>query len=135
MHMVDFGFSTYYIKSGGIHIEQEELDTFRGNMIFASVNQLEFMTTSRRDDLISLCYLLTYMINEGKIQGLILDSNLSQIETFKNAKAAKKAHTMQNLCVDNAACLVQFVYEIFTLKFKDEPDYNNLKDLLTTALG
>ena len=32
-------------------------------MIFASRNQLDFKTTSRRDDLMSLCYLVVYLFN------------------------------------------------------------------------
>jgi hypothetical protein len=66
LHLVDFGFATRFIdKSTGLHIEEDEVSTFRGNMIFGSLNQLNFMTTSRRDDLISLCYMMIYMLNNG----------------------------------------------------------------------
>ena len=44
------------------HINKQEVDTFRGNMIFSSSNQLRFFNTSRRDDLVSLCYLMIYLI-------------------------------------------------------------------------
>jgi serine/threonine protein kinase len=66
LHLVDFGFATKFIdKSTGLHIKEAEVETFRGNMIFGSLNQLNFMTTSRRDDLISLCYMVIYMLNKG----------------------------------------------------------------------
>jgi len=66
LHLVDFGFATRFInKSTGLHIEEDEVETFRGNMIFGSLNQLNFMTTTRRDDLISLCYMTIYMLNNG----------------------------------------------------------------------
>ncbi len=66
LHLVDFGFATRYIdKLTGLHIQKDEVETFRGNMIFGSLNQLNFMTTSRRDDVISLCYMLIYILNDG----------------------------------------------------------------------
>lgn len=43
---------------------------FRGNLEMASLNQLKFYTTSRRDDLISLFYLLVYMLKEGNLPGI-----------------------------------------------------------------
>lgn len=43
LHLIDFGFATRYIdKDTGLHIKQEEVETFRGNMIFGSLNQLSF---------------------------------------------------------------------------------------------
>lgn len=75
LNVVDFGFATKYLheeidEQGNkqvIHKPKRNVNFFRGNMVFSSVNQLEFMTTSRRDDLISLCYLLVFLINEGNI--------------------------------------------------------------------
>lgn len=43
------------------------MKVFRGNIMFASPNQLNFRTTSRRDDLISLVYLMIYMLNQGEL--------------------------------------------------------------------
>ena len=68
INVIDFGFSTRnVVKSTGKHIEKSRLDTFRGNMIFASINQLNFFSTSRRDDLISLVYLLIYFLRGGSM--------------------------------------------------------------------
>lgn len=73
INLVDFGFATKYVerarsrkKDGNadetVHISKTEVDVFRGNMIFSSTNQLQFYSTSRRDDLIALCYLLIYLV-------------------------------------------------------------------------
>jgi len=41
VHLIDYGFATRYIdKHTGKHIEDTHVDVFRGNMIFASLNQL-----------------------------------------------------------------------------------------------
>lgn len=47
--------------------ETQYVEVFRGNFMLASVNQLEFKKTSRKDDLISLAYLLIYMVNGKKM--------------------------------------------------------------------
>jgi hypothetical protein len=36
---------------------------FKGNVVFASKNLFNLNTPSRRDDLISLCYLMLYMMD------------------------------------------------------------------------
>lgn len=67
INLVDYGFTTKYLmREPGCtqlkHIEKKEVETFRGNMIFSSSNQLRFFNTSRRDDLVSLCYLMIYLV-------------------------------------------------------------------------
>ena len=64
VNLVDFGFSTKYLDKDGKHLPQRDLESFRGNMLFASSNQFEFKSTSRRDDLISLLYLMVYLLNK-----------------------------------------------------------------------
>ena len=87
IHLVDFGFAKQYIdKKTKAHIEQNDVDSFRGNMIFASLNQLNFLETSRRDDLLSLCYMLIYLLNRGHLKGIDLSANLSKNQSFRQAK-------------------------------------------------
>lgn len=114
LRLIDFGFATSYIdKETGKHMRKTEVDTFRGNMIFASLNQLEFYATSRRDDLISLCYMLVYSLNRGKISGIDLNDKLSRNESFHKAKKVKETHHLSDLCCNNAKPLKKFVVEIF----------------------
>lgn len=68
--MVDFGLASRYMdKKTGEHVRKENVSTFRGNSHFASVNQLKFRRTSRRDDLQSLFYLLVCLLHGGHILG------------------------------------------------------------------
>ena len=57
---------TDYLMSDGDgnnrHIPRGTEDTFRGNLMMASLNDMNYKKLSRRDDLISLSYLLIYMI-------------------------------------------------------------------------
>jgi len=67
IRLVDFGFASKFIDKDGQHIKLTNTEIFRGNMVFASVSQFDFIKTTRRDDLISLCYLLVYMFNKGDV--------------------------------------------------------------------
>ena len=63
--LIDFGFAEKYIDKNDIHISDIELkDSFRGNILFSSLEQMQFKTTSRKDDLVSLCYMIMYLLNE-----------------------------------------------------------------------
>ena len=63
IRLVDFGVSRPFNQEDGSHIKLEKQDQFIGSMTFSSVNGMSYLTQSRRDDLISLCYVLVYMMN------------------------------------------------------------------------
>ena len=84
INLVDYGFATSYLdETTGNHINTKTLEKFRGNMIFASLNQLNFNNTSRKDDIISTCYLLIYMLNRGNLPGIDISKKLDTIQSFK----------------------------------------------------
>jgi len=61
LKLIDFGLCTKYLNESGEHIDQKESQKFRGNVLFCSPNQMNFESTSRRDDVISLFYFLVYL--------------------------------------------------------------------------
>lgn len=84
--LIDFGFAKRY-KNGSEHIKNDtKLKRFNGNILFASLNQLNFSPTSRVDDLYSIMYLLFYLFNDcdfpdlGKI--IICDQDYPQEDLF-----------------------------------------------------
>lgn len=69
--LIDFGFATRYLSSKtGIHVDCKDVDELRGNIIFASLNQMNFKTTSRKDDLTSLFFLMVYLFGRGALDGV-----------------------------------------------------------------
>jgi hypothetical protein len=91
--LIDFGFSDTFLTMDGKHIpESSGQNQFKGNMLFSSVRQLSFMKTSRRDDLVSLCYLLVYLLNKQKFpdklqkKGAQKMSPLERLEMTRNYK-------------------------------------------------
>ena len=72
LQIIDFGFaSRYRSKDDRRHLEQKEVPEFQGNVFFASANQMNFQSTGRRDDLISLVYLLVYLLNRGNLLDMV----------------------------------------------------------------
>lgn len=63
IRVIDFGLAQRYHDADGNHIQMKKHGTFKGNIIFASKNAFNLLTQSRRDDLISLCYFLLYIID------------------------------------------------------------------------
>lgn len=63
IRLIDFGLAKKYTKKDGTHVPQKKNSVFEGNLIYSSVNSMNLQTTSRRDDLISLCYFLIYILD------------------------------------------------------------------------
>ena len=63
--LIDFGFTTSYLDKtrNYKHIVEGQSDRFRGNLVFSSYDQMDYKLTSRKDDIISLTYLLLTMLN------------------------------------------------------------------------
>ena len=65
VHLIDYGFVDKFINTTSGHIKEgEKVTNFRGNLLFSSVNQMNFMRTSALDDIISVFYLVLYSLNK-----------------------------------------------------------------------
>jgi casein kinase 1 len=67
LYLIDFGLTTKYLMDDGTHIEKENLSTFCGNLLFASLNSCRGNNKSRRDDIQSVMYVMIYLINQKKL--------------------------------------------------------------------
>lgn len=90
------------------------------------------MTTSRRDDLISLCYLLVFVINEGRLPNIDIYNQRDKNESFRKIRDAKLKHSLDDLCNEETgtADLTDFFHECFSYRFKDKPKYAKLRAIL-----
>ena len=63
--LIDLGFFEHKTAEGYdyMRIKEKMLLPFRGNIIFSSLSLMEFFSTMEKDDLISLAYLLLYLLN------------------------------------------------------------------------
>jgi hypothetical protein len=119
--------------SNGKHISKKYNRVFRGNLGFSSHNAFKKISLSRRDDLISLCYLLTYLLDGEPAwqQGL---SEYSMNDLYSITAGVKLAMTAKKLCIGNSRKLLSFVEEVFGYKFNEKPDYAKLQFLLKKVL-
>ena len=133
MHLIDYGFARPFMVDGQ-HISEGDLDNFKGNIAFASLNLLNFKKTSRKDDLEALLYLLVFLLRGKSFMGFNMFDNFSTRTFFALARKAKKKETLQEMCRDKAEGLKSFASEIEKLGFSDTPDYDNLRDLIIEGL-
>ena len=86
IRLIDFGLVTDYRDSEGCHIEENIPDKFKGSMLFASKYSFNFVKTSRRDDLISLVYLLIFLIDHSRLKFINIVEGLSKKDKFNLIK-------------------------------------------------
>ena len=142
IRMIDFGLAQKYITDSGKHIQAKKERFFQGNLIFASQHCFNLLTHSRRDDLISLAYLMLYLI-DGDLAYLTKDggdsgeneSQFNQAE-FQRIKELKNNLTPKDLCESpEALTLLPFIEEVFKYEFDQTPNYDKLRDILLTCLA
>ena len=121
LKLIDFGLCTNYLDENGNHIAKSALG-FRGNIAFSSPNAMMNNSTSRRDDLVSLAYLLLYLHNST-----LAFFGINQTESeFQEILDAKLNCSTQALCGKKSEELLAFVNEIFNMRFDTTPNYKKL---------
>lgn len=101
-------------------------------MAFCSPNSLKGYSTSRRDDLFSILYLIIYTWS-GKIP--FLNMKMSKDEQLNDYKTKKKTSNAKTLCEEHGCkFMYDFAKEIYALRFKEKPDYSKLRFLLTKEI-
>ena len=107
-NLIDFGLASKWIdKVHGKHVANKKQKYFKGNLYFSSVNQLAAQTSSRRDDLHSLIYLIIYLLNKNHLP--LLMEALHKDKDF-NSKwlgilRIKQANSLSQFSVERAKCL------------------------------
>ena len=97
IYLIDFGISKPFLDHKGVHIKKRSNVPFTGNILFASKNLFVNREQSRRDDLISLVYLVLYFLNGG-MSWLGKLRNGSQQQYFAKVGHWKNTKTTQQLC-------------------------------------
>jgi serine/threonine protein kinase len=112
IHLIDFGFCKPYLVNG-THILNKPTSSLVGTPNFASVYAHDLNELSRRDDLISLGYMLLYFLN-GSLEWQV-ERNPDKIKSMK-----------WNLGTDSV--ILKYLQAVTNLEFKEEPNYELLFD-------
>ena len=99
-------------------------------MAFCSKNSLNFETQSRRDDLISLNYILLYL-HQGNLSFL---PPVKCDDQFNSIKKNKNEATPESLCGQTSDMLLPFTQEVMKIGFNEEPNYHKLQFMLLKCL-
>lgn len=134
LKLIDFGLASPYIKNEEMRkpLNEEEHVAYgsssqAGNLAFCSFRTFKGVTLSRRDDIVSLGYLLLYLSSGTHPFIYDKDGNQSK-QILKEQKLRMKP---VEICAQmKCEHLTPFLEEAYSIKFKEEPNYNKLRFLL-----
>ena len=129
IYLIDFGLSLCYKDKNGRHISQRNSREIIGSINFISVNIHKGISSSRRDDIISIYYVLVYLI-VGDLPWNINTMKETKIEKMYNNVFKMK----QNINLLSKYGIHENIYKMYEhcleLNYSDEPDYDYLCRLL-----
>lgn len=128
VYLIDFGLSKQYCSpQTGRHIPLRTGYSLTGTARYASIHAHEGLELSRRDDLISIGYVLVYFL-KGRLpwQGLYGQSN---DEKYRVIHDKKKQTTLEELCDGIPQAFRKYLEYVSALAFEQTPDYVLLKSI------
>lgn len=131
--LVDMGLAKKFKSSNGAHIKYRD-NKMIGTARYCSISSHQHKELSRRDDLISLGYILIYLLKGSLPWQNIKSSNKSNKHNSKHTKLdrimrCKENTSLDNLCNDLPPLFLDYMVYTTNLKFTDKPLYRYLRDL------
>lgn len=133
IYVVDFGLCKKYRSSKtGKHLLPKLTGKFSGTLIYASSNVLKGKESSRRDDLISLGYMLIYLLKRD----IPWNSSFKDLnkEKYFNLIYLKDTNSNGELFKGLPDELIEYIKYSRSLKFEQDPDYTHLRSLFKKIL-
>ena len=131
LYLIDFGISMTYLDEQGHHKPLEIDVPFKGNAIFSSKNAFARITLSRRDDIISIMYILVYLI-DTELTWIDFDKPIvQQFEDIANYKINTQAKDFLSKRTKFLLPLLEYAYK---LDFDERPDYKRMKFMFRKIL-
>lgn len=122
VYIIDFGFSSCYLTDNK-HIEYKSNTGFRGTYTYSSVNCINCVQCSRRDDVESFCYIIIEFVEKLPWRGVASSCK------YKKEMMKKVLDLKQNFKPKNKRLNYLLEY-IRNLKFKERPNYELIKKSL-----
>ena len=134
IYLTGFGLCTKYCSSkSGKHIMPGFRGTFSGTIKYASANAQRGNQLSRRDDLESLGYTILYFM-KGGLPWMNLNQNINEKEAYIKTYSMKKFMPVERLCKGAPSEMQDYFRYIRQLKFKEDPNYDYLRNLFVNLL-
>ena len=133
LYLLDFGLAKKFRDSNtSKHNPLIKGKKLKGTARYASVNALNGVSQSRRDDLESVGYVLIYFL-KGKLpwQGIMIKN---KEERYHKIMEIKRDISTMELCQECPEEFTKYMDYIRKLEYEEDPDYNMLKNLFNTVL-
>lgn len=132
LNIIDFGLSKKYIDSNNNHITMRENRPTVGTMRYTSADIQSGIEASRRDDMISLAYMLIYLqMKHLPWQGI----KKPPLEREAEICRLKKQTTSSSLCSGLNDCFLHLLLHAKNIKFDAEPNYIRMEKKFISALN
>ena len=133
LYLIDFGLSKKYKSDKtGKHISLGCNKKIIGTVRYLSINALRGKESSRRDDIISIGYMLIIFLVGNLPWGGELNKNTKK-EYIKMIYKREKI-TPEELCFGLPEQFVDFIKYSYNLKFEEKPNYDYLRSLFITLV-
>jgi serine/threonine protein kinase len=127
--LIDFGISKIY-KNGTIHNDETKISGLLGSVNFSSLNTINLIEPSRRDDIESVLYILVYMLLPKNTYIVYNELNITEKKNIQvNIDFLKTAYSN----IDYNVFTKLFNY-IRRLKYNQQPNYEYLLDLISKMI-
>ena len=133
LYLLDFGLAKKYRSSTTLnHYRMVKKKNLTGTARYASINALNGLTQSRRDDLEAVGYVLMYFLR-GKLpwQGLRVKN---KEDRYHRIMEIKKETTPDELCRGFPKEFKEYIKYTRGLEYEQDPDYDMLKNLFKDIL-
>lgn len=139
LYLIDFGFATFYIDSGGEHTTDTCCHEIIGSPKYVSYHIHSGSIASRRDDLISLGYLYLFLHDrllpwENIQDDITIDDGYSEtsIYYYKNIlrQKLKEPSTILFNVQNTNPTIYNFLKYVYSLSYEETPNYHALLTIL-----
>ena len=133
IYIIDFGLCKKYRSTKtGKHILPKMTGKFNGNIKYSSPNVIKGKEASRRDDLISLGYMLIYLF-KGELPWDHIFKNIN-VQNYFELIFLKETNGYGRLFSNLPSEIIEYIKYTRNLKFEQEPNYSYLRSLFNKII-
>lgn len=131
IHLIDFGLSSSYLDEFDNHIEFEKHAHITGTLYYMSVYGHLGIKSTRRDDLISLGFMLIHLFN-GHLPWYNVKGTPKEI--IQAIYLSKSRLVFKKFCERLPEEFISYFEYVFSLTFFEKPNYSYMKELFSTMM-
>lgn len=132
IHLVDFGLACSYLDENNKHVPFKKNSSISGTLYYLSVYGHLGIKATRRDDLISLGYMLIHLL-KGQLAWIHTKGTTK--EMIKKIYQIKATIFLKKLCENLPKEFISYFQYVYKLSFFEKPDYALLKGLFIKMMN